>query len=42
LYTQGAQAGHPWYEHEKRDVAVKIPYIDYIGNQSICVMEIEK
>lgn len=42
LYNQGPQAGHPWYEHTKREVAVKIPYIDYIGNQSICVLEIEK
>lgn len=42
LYNQGPQAGHPWREHTKRDVAVKIPYIDFIGNQSICVMEIEK
>lgn len=42
LYSQGPQAGHPWYEHEKRDVALKIPYIDYVGNCSICVLEIEK
>ena len=42
LYTQGAQAGHPWNQHRKRETAVKIPYIDFIGNQSICVMEVEK
>ena len=42
LYSQGPQAGHPWREHSKRDVAVRIPYLDFIGNQSICVMEIEK
>jgi hypothetical protein len=42
FYTQGAQAGHPWYEHRKRDVALKIPYLDYIGNQSICILEIDK
>lgn len=42
FYNQGPQAGHPWYEHTKRDVALKIPYIDYVGNASICVMEIEK
>jgi hypothetical protein len=42
LYNQGPQMGHPWHQHRKRDVAVKIPYIDFIGNQSICVMEIEK
>lgn len=41
-YNQGPQAKHPWYEHTKRDVAIKIPYIDYIGNQSICVLEVEK
>lgn len=42
FYTQGAQAGFPWREHTKRDVAVKIPYIDFIGNQSIAVLEIDK
>jgi hypothetical protein len=42
FYSQGPQASHPWYEHTKRDVAVRVPYIDYIGNQSICVMEIDK
>lgn len=42
VYTQGSQAGHPWYEHTKREVALRIPYIDYVGNSSICVMEIDK
>jgi hypothetical protein len=42
LYTQGAQAGHPWIEHDRTNVALKIPYIDFIGNQSICVMEVVK
>lgn len=42
FYTQGSQAGHPWVEHDKEDVAFKIPYISYIGNQSIAVLEIEK
>lgn len=42
FYNQGPQAGHPWYEHTKREIAVKIPYIDFIGNQSICVLEVEK
>lgn len=42
LYSQGPQAGHAWHQHQKRDVAVKIPYIDFIGNQNICIMEIEK
>ena len=41
-YTQGAQAGLPHYEHTKRDVAIKIPYIDYVGNSSIAVLEIDK
>lgn len=42
FYNQGPQASHPWYEHAKQDVAFKIPYIDYIGNQSVTVLEIEK
>src|SRR3990167_1198844 len=42
LYNQGPQAGHPWYEHTKREVAVKIPYIDFVGNSSIAVLEIDK
>ena len=42
FYNQGPQARHPWYEHTKREVAVKIPYIDYIGNQSLAVLEIDK
>lgn len=42
FYSQGPQAGHPWYEHNNKEVAFKIPFIDFIGNQSICVLEIEK
>jgi hypothetical protein len=42
FYTQGAQAGHPWLEHNNEDMAFKIPYISYIGNQSIGCLEIEK
>jgi hypothetical protein len=42
IYSQGPQAGHPWREHEKREVALSVPYMGFIGNQSICVMEIEK
>jgi hypothetical protein len=42
FYSQGPQAGHPWREHSKRDVACRIPYLDFEGNKSICVMEIEK
>lgn len=42
FYSQGTQAGHPWREHTKRDVAVRIPFLDFIGAQSICVLEIDK
>lgn len=42
FYTQGSQAGHPWIEHDKEDVAFRIPYIFYVGNQSIGCLEIEK
>lgn len=38
----GPQAGTPWREHTKREAACKQQYWDYIGNQTICVMEIEK
>jgi len=40
FYTQGCQSDHPWYEHQKKDVALKIPFIDFIGCQSLCVMEV--
>lgn len=42
LYSQGPQASHPWREHSKRQVAVRIPYLSFEGNKSICVLEIEK
>ena len=42
FYTQGAQADHHWYEHKDRDLALKVPYMDFIGNQSIGVMELTK
>jgi hypothetical protein len=42
FYNQGPQANHPWYQHAKREVAFKVPYIEYIGNQSIAVMEVDK
>jgi hypothetical protein len=42
VYTQGAQAGLPWREHENKDLALSIPYISTNGNQSICVMELDK
>lgn len=41
-YTQGSQAGHPWILHNKEDVAFKIPYIFFVGNQSIGILEIDK
>ena len=41
FYSQGPQAGHPWNEHRKGDVAVRIPYLEFVGNQSICVLEID-
>lgn len=42
IYSQGPQAGHPWREHGRRDVAVRVPYMEFIGNQSICVLEVDK
>ena len=42
FYSQGPQAGHPWYEHNKREFATIVPYVDYVGNCSIAVLEIEK
>lgn len=41
ILTQGAQASHPWREHTSREAALCVPYFDYIGNQSICVMEVD-
>jgi len=42
FYTEWAQGGNPWFEHDDRNFAVSVPYHDEIGNQSICVLEIEK
>ena len=42
FYTQGAQAKHPWREHTNEYVMFRIPYIDFIGNQTIAVLEIDK
>ena len=42
FYNQGPQAGFNWYEHQDRDLALKIPYIDFVGNQSNCIMELSK
>jgi hypothetical protein len=41
LYSQGPQAGHPWQEHRKSEVAVKVPYMEFVGNCSIAVLEID-
>jgi hypothetical protein len=35
FYTQGAQSMHPWYEHDDQELAFRVPYVDYIGTQSI-------
>lgn len=42
FYTQGAPVGHVWREHDDFELATKIPYIEFIGNQSLCVMELNK
>ena len=42
FYSQGPQVGHPWREHGDRNFAFSIPYVDFIGNQSICVMELTR
>lgn len=42
FYTQWAQGGYSWKEHRDEDFALSVAYRDEIGNQSICVMEIEK
>lgn len=42
FYNKSVTDGFPWQEHTKRDVALKIPYIDFIGTQSLCVLTAEK
>lgn len=42
FHSQGPQAGHQWYQHAKRDFALKSQYVDYIGNCNIGVMEIDR
>ena len=42
FYTQGAQSSHPWLEHDMRKLALRIPFMEFIGNQSIAVLEVEK
>lgn len=42
FYTQGIPIGLPWREHKKREVALMIPVIEFIGGQSLCTMEIKK
>lgn len=38
----GPQLGTPWIEHNNRKAATLQQYWDYCGNQSLCVLEIEK
>lgn len=42
FYNKSVTDGFPWQEHTKRDVALKIPYIDCVGTQSLCVITAEK
>ena len=42
FYSEGPQASKPWREHKDRDFALSVPYIVEIGNQSICLLEVEK
>lgn len=40
--SQGPQAGHPWQEHQDRDLAFSIPYVSTWGNRSICALELSR
>lgn len=40
--SAGPQAGTPWREHRKREAACLQQYFDYIGDQSITILEVEK
>lgn len=42
FYTEGAQAGKPWREHLDRAFATTRPYVDTVGTQSLCVLEVYK
>jgi len=42
FYSQGPQASLPWREHTNREAALSVPYMPFIGNQSIAVLEIDK
>ena len=41
-FSQGCSYGHNWLEHDMRRLAVRIPFLEYVGNQSLCIMEVEK
>lgn len=40
--SQGPQAGHPWQEHDDRDLALSISYVSTWGNRSICALELSR
>jgi hypothetical protein len=41
-YSQGPQAGFPWREHTSPALAASIPYLEFVGNQSLCIIEAER
>jgi len=41
FHSEGPQAGHPWCLSSKEKCYAQ-PYIDTLGTQSLCIMEIEK
>lgn len=42
FYTEWAQMKKPWKEHDDREFALTRPYVDSVGTQSVCVLEVEK
>lgn len=40
FYTQGSPAGHKWIEHDNQQFAFSVPYVDFIGTQSLMVLEV--
>ena len=41
FYSNGPQAGYPW-ESSTKEKCYSHQYVDSVGNQTICVMEVEK
>jgi len=39
---RGPQAGTPWVEHDDAAFACSVQYVDAVGNQSLCILEINK